>query len=742
MAQVSQLSAELARGVLQLARALLTAARSWALYPREHPSVGQSIARLSEAVQQASGGAVFSLAVTPDTLLVEGAPADRTQTGVGEAAALLHDRDIIQITFIGEVPAGALQSLLGVLALDAGERRRRGGPAGIWAVEGHPSIAIDQIDYQKLLEREEREAAEEPEPARRDDLWRSIVRSICAEQMGVFDERAQQRLLAIAGSSMAVTDLAAAVMAPKCAIDGSPMITSQAAIVLAAFRHLTSIVSVMSPDRMGDLMGNLAAAATRLDPHVIMQVMRSEEDPADQAGVVRGMTAAFDDVKVAQLLATALALDGQASDRLATIFNTIAPDDDRKRRVLTLTRTLLSETDFGRSGQFQVLWTSMSELLVSYNDKPFVSDPYRASLDGVGGRAERLAALDLPLELGEWMLSLGQENVRTLSVTLLIDLLTIERDEARAGNIADDMAALAEDLLMSGSYADAKTVTRSLAVRAADAHAIGRDACRQALDRLGESPAMRETTALIGDMDDEGWTAIRDVTALVGVSAVEALKRVVMVEEDTPGALRAADLIVGFGAPAVSRLSSLVDDPRWFVQRAAARMLGRIGVRDAVPLLQPLLRRADPRVARDAIAALGSIDDPSAARAIHTVLRAAKGEFRRAVVDALVADRDPRVVPMLARIVGESELLGKDHEIVLETLAAMGTVGSDQAVPALGTVILRRAIFRRRRLRALKECGVEALLSIGGRRAQAALDEAGRTGDRMLKSIVAAHRTM
>src|SRR6266849_8284955 len=90
MAQVSQLSPELASGVLQLARALLAAARNWTLYPREHPSVGQSIARLSEAVRQTSGGAVFSLAVTPDTLLVEGAPADRTQTGITEAAALLH----------------------------------------------------------------------------------------------------------------------------------------------------------------------------------------------------------------------------------------------------------------------------------------------------------------------------------------------------------------------------------------------------------------------------------------------------------------------------------------------------------------------------------------------------------------------------------------------------------------------------------------------------------------------------
>jgi hypothetical protein len=129
---------------------------------------------------------------------------------------------------------------------------------------------------------------------------------------------------------------------------------------------------------------------------------------------IRGMAAAFDDVKVAQLLATALALDGQASDRPATIFNTIAPDEDRKRRVLTLTRSLLSETDFGRSGQFQALWASAEALLVSYNDTPFVSESDRNALDGIGARAERLSALDLPPELPEWMDSLGQDNVRLL----------------------------------------------------------------------------------------------------------------------------------------------------------------------------------------------------------------------------------------------------------------------------------------------------------------------------------------
>src|ERR1041384_4995478 len=88
MSQASQLSPELARGLLQLARALLAATRNWTLYPPEHPTVVASVTRLSEAIRQSTLGAIFSLGVTPETLLVESTPADATQAGIAEAAAL------------------------------------------------------------------------------------------------------------------------------------------------------------------------------------------------------------------------------------------------------------------------------------------------------------------------------------------------------------------------------------------------------------------------------------------------------------------------------------------------------------------------------------------------------------------------------------------------------------------------------------------------------------------------------
>ncbi len=283
-------------------------------------------------------------------------------------------------------------------------------------------------------------------------------------------------------------------------------------------------------------------------------------------------------------------------------------------------------------------------------------------------------------------------------------------------------------------------MTRALSERGARQNALGRDACRRALDDLGSSPAMRETAALLGDLDDVTWQILRSVIQMVGPASVEALKTVVAVEQGTATSRRAEEAIVEFGSPAASRLASLAGDSRWFVQRAAARLLGRIKSPDSVALLQPLLRRTDPRVTREAVAALGAIEDPSAARAIHTILRSATGDQRQAVVDALVADRDPRVVPMLARILAESEPMGKDHQVVVDTMAALGTVGHDDAIPPIVTVIKRRGFFGRKKLRALKESGVAALAAIGSRKAAAALDEAAQHGDRMLKGVVAQRR--
>jgi len=188
----------------------------------------------------------------------------------------------------------------------------------------------------------------------------------------------------------------------------------------------------------------------------------------------------------------------------------------------------------------------------------------------------------------------------------------------------------------------------------------------------------------------------------------------------------------------VKRLAPLISSARWYTQRNTADLLGDIAAPDAVPLLQPLLRGGDARVTQAAVRALASIDDPSAARSVHTVLRAAAGEMRQAVVAALVAERDPRVVPLLARILDESDAFGADHPIVLETLAAVGLLGGDQAVPAVSRVMRKRKWFARQKVRSVRESALRALRQIGTPAASAAIAQAAADGDRLLRRMARA----
>src|ERR1051326_3383867 len=139
MADAPTLSPEVSRNVSGLARSLVAAARSWALYPPDHPAVGGALDRLRAAIAEANGGQVFAFGVMPDTLLVAGIPVDvRGAETIAEAAKWLHDRDILQLTFVGNVTVAALEKLLGVLAEDSRVIRQRGGPAKVWAGEGDP----------------------------------------------------------------------------------------------------------------------------------------------------------------------------------------------------------------------------------------------------------------------------------------------------------------------------------------------------------------------------------------------------------------------------------------------------------------------------------------------------------------------------------------------------------------------------------------------------------------------------
>ena len=75
---------------------------------------------------------------------------------------------------------------------------------------------------------------------------------------------------------------------------------------------------------------------------------------------------------------------------------------------------------------------------------------------------------------------------------------------------------------------------------------------------------------------------------------------------------------------AFQALASLVTDPQPYTRAFAAKGLGALKNRSAVPMLVPLITGPDRAVAVEAIRALGRIGDPAAAPALLQIIRASK----------------------------------------------------------------------------------------------------------------------
>jgi HEAT repeat protein len=236
-------------------------------------------------------------------------------------------------------------------------------------------------------------------------------------------------------------------------------------------------------------------------------------------------------------------------------------------------------------------------------------------------------------------------------------------------------------------------------------------------------------------MTEDEARVFAEICARIGPAAADAPRGHFDAEALTPARTRATAIVRDYGVRAVTRLAPLVGSGNWAAKRNVAELFGEIGAAEAVPLLQPLLRGQDGRVTSAAVAALATIKDPAAARAVHTALRASSGDQRRAVVDALVAQRDARVVPVLVRILDESDPFGGDHAIVLETLDALSTVGDDQAVPALSALIRKKKFLGGRKMRAVKQKGLGALRAIRTPAAARAIQDAAASGDRLLRRL-------
>ncbi len=210
---------------------------------------------------------------------------------------------------------------------------------------------------------------------------------------------------------------------------------------------------------------------------------------------------------------------------------------------------------------------------------------------------------------------------------------------------------------------------------------VGRVAIEGGIRRLLRPGALDLLARCLPRSTDRG--TLLQLMARAGDAGVETLIGHLLIADDAIGRRAFFDGIVAIDVGSLM-LFELLRDSRWYVVRNAAALLGEMGVEHADVAMLPLLAHTDDRIRIAVARALMRLRTPKALQALHAKIDDTTAEVRRlsAAAFGLAGGAVGGLRPPAARLSAALEREA-DEDVALEMLAALGRLGSADAVQRL-----------------------------------------------------------
>ena len=726
------LGPEQASRLIEFARACKAAARAVVLYPSGHPAITATLGRIVQITSIASLNAPLRLTVLPESLLLDERALARPESAVGELAALLHSHLIGQLTVNPGGDAEAWRSFLLLLARTPESIRTDGGISRVWATMAGRHVELREIDYSEVLR--ERTGGESA-------VWDKVLAN-CLQGMAFdLDEAAVKELLGIAGDADRLADLMAAV---EEGASDSGGVGAKTTALMRMLRGIIDAVSKADPDRLEPVLGNMASAVGRLSAEMLMGLLEQrevDEGPQLMNAVVSRMT----DGAIARFVARNVIEESTATDRLAVAFQSLVQDAEQRPRLLTLAHEDVKASPLGSTEGFESVWNHVAgKLLTSYSDKPFVGNEYARELSGARTQAIEVEQVndDPPERISAWLSTVATTQLRALDLTLLLDLLRIEPDDAKWGEMMTPVVRLLEDLLLVGDFDAAVRLIEVLVREGRTGATTGR---RQhaitAIDMLIAGTMMRHITTHLATIDAAQFERVKAMCVSLGEVLVRPLAETLSVEERPRTRERLASILLAFGPAGRRTVERLKSSPNAAVRRTAILLMRQFGGSEALPDLTELLDDNEPQVQREAVRAILNVGTDAAYQILQQALASGTERSREAIMQSISLVRDERATPLFGYIVRNIDHRGPLAPVYLRAIESLGALKDPEGVVPLKEALYKGEWWAPRRSAVLRRAAAAALARIGTSEAIAVLQEAAATGKRGVRNAAKSHLT-
>jgi hypothetical protein len=658
-------------------RRLAVALKTHALYPPPSPVTDRAVGELLEGLQDyLHAHGLFSARVSRRSFHVNDATFKDTTSA--NLAFHLYSRKIIGFQCIPGVDAADLLALVTALRQDRAALQASGGLAAALR-----NADVRTIRVMEIVLAPGAAETDESDPA----LWDLIGdgQELSPEHASAVAEILRAGPAAIGGLFEQVRTMLAH------AVDGQALDWSQTAFDV--IKNLDRVITSQPADERPQFYNHLAAAILLLEDPVRTPLERTLAAREGTDRTARVLLDQMSEQRLGQLVPRGVleddgaAPDGDGTDAPAVVD----PEMQIARAQAASVANTAGVTN--ASGVVNAAGGAISGA---------ISDPltfaYDESVDHLRHEAE----------------AIDEASVNREAVGTLIDLLVSQSDDP---DTVEAIAAVEEQvpgLVARHEFRLLRAAVESLVfaaerVRTRD-HTVARLADRlvreQALDVLVEMLWINRGAKVEDD--------VRACLLILADGFAGPLMRRLGEEPRLPVRRMLCDVLVAMGPNRLDDVGRFADDPRWYLARNVAYVLGRLGDARGIPYVGRLVGHADHRVRSEAAAALARIGGPQADAHLAAMLGDADDRVRLKAVLSLGDGGVILALDALIALLEQPDPFGRHFHIKQEVIATLARAGAEGALPALARIAGRRFAFGWR-ARALRTMARDAIDEIKGR---------------------------
>jgi HEAT repeat protein len=712
------------------ARACKAAARAVVLYPGGHPAIAATLGRIAQMTAPASLTAPLRIRVLPDGLMLDNRAPAKPDAALSELATLLHSHLIGELTVHPGGDVEAWRTFLLLLGRTPESVRADGGIARIWTTMAGRHVELREIDYTEVLrERSAGEAA----------AWDTVIANCLQGSAFELDEEGIKELLGIAVDSDKLAEMMATIENGPGAGGG---VGAKTEALMRMLRGIIDAVSKSDPDRLEPVLHSMATAVGQVSPDMMLGLLNQQQQEEEGPRVMQALVSRMTDHTIARFVSRHVIAQSAPTDRLALAFQSLVREPEQQQRMLAMVKDDVSQSPLGSTEGFESVWNTVAEkLLTSYSDESFVSEDYGRELSGSRSRAIEVEQTndDPPERIGGWLGTIATTSLRALDLTLVLDLLRIEEDDSRWGDLMKPVVGLLEDLLLVGDFDAAAQIIAVLVGETTGGDSTARrQHAMTAIDVLIAGPMMRHITTHLATIEESQFERVKAMCVSLGEVLVRPLAEALSVEERPRPRERLTSILIAFGAAGRRTVERLKNSQNPAVRRTAIQLMRQFGGTESLPDLTELLDDSEPQVQREAVRAILDIGTDAAFKILQEALASGTARSRDAIMQSIGVVRDERATPLFVYILEHVDHRGALGWVYLRAVESLGALRDPAGVPPLRTALHTGEWWAPRRTAALRAAAAAALARIGTPDALAVLDDAVANGRRGVRAAARA----